>query len=188
MPLYPGLLVSCQKGHEASASSEIFFALTKKLEIDESAIYVRDTRISGLITVKLSEDLDYRDIIRSLMRLDEETPFFMHCLKIKPIQHVVDEGIDSVVDKIKQIDDKRDGSFRITVSKRHTPLSSMDIISPVADLYPDNTVDLENPDWEILVEIIADQIGISIIEPELIYSTQLAYEELNDEVENWFLS
>jgi len=186
MPLYPGLLISTAKNEERSASSEIHFILTNRLGIEESSFRIRDTRISGLITVGLDDDMDPSEIISRLIRLEDDQAYFMHCLKIRPIARVIDADVDTLVDAIREENIQRHGSFRISVNKRHSPISSMDIIKPVAALFS-NPVDLDSPSWEIWIEIVADRLGYAVIEPEMVFSTQLAYQDQDDDVPNWFL-
>lgn len=187
MPLYPGLLISTERNGEKSASSEIHFVLTNKLDINEHLFRVRWTRVSGLVTVKLDDSLNGHQLIRKMMDLEKEEPYFMHCLKIRPVDRVIPAEIEKVVTAIEAEKIDRQGSFRITVNKRHTPLSSMDLIEPIAELFGDYEVDLEQPDWEIWIEVVADQLGYAIIEPELVFSTDLAYVDDDENVTNWFL-
>lgn len=186
VPLYRGLLISTSRNEERSASSEIHFILTNRLEMDDSLFKVHETRISGLITVSMDSSVDTHQVIRDLKELEKEEAYFMHCLKIRPVDQVVAADIETVVQSIQVLDIKREGSFRISVNKRHTPLTSMDLIKAIAVLFS-NPVDLVDPQWEILIEIVADKLGYAIIEPDLLYSTQLAFHEENDDVPNWFL-
>jgi len=187
MPLYRGLLISTQRNSERSASSEIHFVLVNRLHIEEHLFKVRSTRISGLVTVWVDDSLDSHQLIRDMMALEKESAYFMHCLKIRPVDRVMAADVDTVVSSLQEAHIDREGSFRISVNKRHTPLSSRDLIVPIADLFPDNEVDLETPDWEIWIEIVADTLGYAIIEPELVFSTDLAYVEETENVPNWFL-
>jgi tRNA acetyltransferase TAN1 len=61
-------------------------------------------------------------------------------------------------------------SFRITVEKRHTQLRSSDIISAVARRIR-NHVNLDQPDWTILIEIIGGQTGVSVLRKDDIFSS-----------------
>jgi tRNA acetyltransferase TAN1 len=56
----------------------------------------------------------------------------------------------------------KDESFRVTLRKRHTDLDSKDVIIAVADVIP-RRVDLDNPDWTVLVEIVGDWTGVSVL-------------------------
>ena len=65
-------------------------------------------------------------------------------------------------------------------------MASNDIISIVAPIIP-NPVDLTNPNWIVQIEIIGDNVGISKIKPENIFSTKLAFDTKDEQQENWFL-
>lgn len=184
MPLFRGLLVSCPKNHEQSAGSEIFYSLTEKIGLTPEHVSVQETRISGLLTVKIDPSVDLNPVVEQLQELDQDEPFFLHCLKIRPVHKVV-TSIEELEEGIKSMT-LPSGSFRVQVNKRHSPIKSMDIITPVASLI-DQKVDLSNPDWEVLIEIVADKIGYAIITPDLMFSTQLAFHDPEQEVTNWFL-
>ena len=79
-----------------------------------------------------------------------------------------------------------DGTFKIEIHKRHTALTSLEIINAIAPLI-DNTVNLDNPDWLVLVEIVADRFGLSFIKPDLIFSAKIANEQPRQAKTNWFL-
>ena len=59
-------------------------------------------------------------------------------------------------------------TFRITVERRHTLMRPEDIIVTLASQI-DNKVDLKNPNWIVLVEIIGALTGISILKPDQIF-------------------
>ncbi len=182
--MYRGLLVSTSRNAERSASSEIHYVLTEHCGVEENLFSVHETRISGLVTVSINPSVDTHALIRKFQELESEDAFFMHCLKIRPIDHLA--TVDTLVESIKKLSIEREGSFRVSVTKRHNPVRSMDLIKAVATLFS-NPVSLESPDWEIIIEIVADKLGYSIIEPSLLFSTQLAFAQENDESPNWFL-
>ena len=62
---------------------------------------------------------------------------------------------------------KQNETYRITVEKRHSSLHTKDIISNIADSLS-NKVSLENSDWEIIVQILRNKTGISVIAPDTI--------------------
>lgn len=192
MPLYPGLLISTKRNFEASASSEIHYALTEKLGIERSAIHVKNTGISGLITVKIKGN-DILEVTSKLKELEKEkeTTFFMHCLKIKPIQFVFKYENDITIFGNQVTDhfitDEVSTTYKVEVEKRHSKLKSIDIIEQIAKVIP-NPVNLDNPEWILLIEIISDRIGMSRITPNMIFSTGQAFDQQKKEVENWFLN
>ncbi len=186
MPLFRGLLVSSKRNFERSASSEIYFALVEKLEIEKSMIKVKHTGVSGLTSIKIHTDLDLSQIVQGLIELEKDEPFFLHCLKIKPIQKTTTADIELIQKISSDLAENMEGKFRITITKRHSRLESQSLIGAIASEIT-NPVDLDNPEWVLLVEILADKVGISAIKPNLIFSTKKAYElEIKNE-ENWFL-
>jgi tRNA acetyltransferase TAN1 len=70
-------------------------------------------------------------------------------------------------------------TFRITVERRNTWLRSSEIIAKVAAIIG-NKVDLENPDWIVLVEIIGKLVGISVIRPDEVFSSVIEKRHDND--------
>jgi tRNA acetyltransferase TAN1 len=60
--------------------------------------------------------------------------------------------------------------FRITIEKRHSSIASRDIIEDIASRV-ERTVDLENPDWIILVEVMGNLSGVSVLRPPGIFSS-----------------
>ncbi|MEC8705110.1 MAG: THUMP domain-containing protein [Asgard group archaeon] len=188
MPLHRGLLVSTKRNYENSASSEIQYTLCEKLKIDESKVSVKNTRISGLITVKIDKNEDLIDIMRRIIALESDENYFMHCLKIRPVENIMKFNLENLDDHFKKNKISIDGSYKITVNKRHNPIRSMEIISMIAKHFKENKVDLNNPDFEIVFEIVADKVGYSIIEPKYVYSTILST-SINEQKEdyNWFL-
>ena len=186
MPLFPGLLVSSKRNFEKAAASEIYYVLTKELGYSNSDVTTKNSRISGLVTVKINPTLDLNEIMKKIIALEEEKPYFMHCLKIKPIQHKITADLDKLQEHIKEnLLNSFEGSFKVEVNKRHASLSSSDIITVIAEQFS-NPVSLDNPDNVFLIEIIADNLGISIIPPEFIFSTQ-AVKDQEEESDNWFL-
>ncbi len=191
MPIYSGLLISSKRNFEASASSEIQYTLVEKIGIPKNLIKIANTGISGLISIKI-QGRDPLEVVEELSKLEINDAYFLHCLKIKPIQFVIKIKEESKFDELKEIittkivDDDITGSYKIQIGKRHSKIQSKELISLVAPMIP-NPVDLTNPKWIIQIEIIADNLAISKIKPEHIFSSKLAFTEKIDSSENWFL-
>jgi tRNA(Ser,Leu) C12 N-acetylase TAN1 len=64
-----------------------------------------------------------------------------------------------------------DASYRITVEKRRTKFGSHELIDAVAEKF-NQKVDLENPDWVILIETAGKQTGVSVVRPASILNVQ----------------
>lgn len=191
MPIYSGLLISSKRNFEASASSEIQYTLVEKIGIAKNLIKIANTGISGLISVKLS-GRDPLEVVEELSKLEVTDAYFIHCLKIKPIQFVIKIKEESNFDDLKEIittkivDDDITSSYKIQIVKRHSKIQSNELISMIAPMIP-NPVDLTHPKWIIQIEIIADNLAISKIKPEHIFSSKLAFDDKVDSSENWFL-
>lgn len=191
MPLSRGLLIGCKRNFEQAAASEIHFTLTEKLDIPKSDVRLIKTRISGLVAVSIKKVHDLIQIMDGLMKLEASESYFLHCLKIRPIMEITkipENNFDSVRALLPQLIDNRDpaSSYKLEIYKRHSQLNTVDIIGEIAPHIPFK-VDLSNPDWILLVEIMTDQVGISTISPQYIFSTNLAKIK-EDKSENWFLN
>ena len=103
--------------------------------------------------------------------MNEEPWSIRYCLRVIPIQSVPDTDIEKIkqnAQKLKNIIQKND-SYRITVEKRNSNVSSKEIITEVANLFS-NKVSLDKPDWIILIEVLGKKTGISILKNDTIFS------------------
>jgi tRNA acetyltransferase TAN1 len=108
-------------------------------------------------------------------KIIEEPWLIRYCLRIIPIQRMTDTEIDKIkqnVIKLKNTIQKND-SYRITIEKRNTSISSSEIITEVAKIFP-NKVSLNQPDWVVLIEIIGNETGISILKNDELFSLDKA--------------
>jgi len=64
---------------------------------------------------------------------------------------------------------KKNETYRITVEKRQSSLHTKDIISEIANSLS-NKVSLENSDWDIIIQVLRNRTGVSIIPPNSILS------------------
>jgi len=161
------LVVSTFRGYENDACSEIWFLLG---EIGDNESLVEKTEVSGLIVAKTV--LNPFKVIEDLRRMMKEQPWeFRYTLRVIPIEVVVHTRLEDITEASLQLSSRilRNETFRVTVEKRHTKLSTKDIIKNVAENI-DRKVDLENPDKIVLVEVIGGLTGISLIKPKDILS------------------
>lgn len=161
------LLVTTTRGNEAEACSEMWYLLG---EIGDDAPNVDKTGISGLVTTKTS--FPPLQAVKKLRTILQDRPFeFRYCLRIIPIQEVVDTDIKNIENKVGNLADKieKDETFRVTVEKRHSSISRKDIIEAAAARI-DRKVDLTNPSWIVLIEVVGGSTGISVLKPSDIMS------------------
>jgi tRNA acetyltransferase TAN1 len=162
------LIISSSRFREEEAQDEIMELLEMFGDLDsESEI----TKIKGIIVAQTA--LDPFLVVDKLKELVAIEPWQVrYVLRVLPIETVVPTDIGSIKGAAKELASRigSDDTFRITVEKRHSPLASMDVINAIASEIG-SKVDLEDPDWVVLVEIIGVQTGISVIEPDHIFSS-----------------
>jgi tRNA acetyltransferase TAN1 len=161
------LLVSTSRFREEEAQDEILDLLDMLGDSDAEA---EITEIKGLLLAQTK--LDPFAVVHKLKELVASEPWQVrYILRVLPIEVVVTTEIDAIRQAAKGLAAKiGKGSFRITVEKRHSPLESIEVIKAVAGEI-ESKVDLENPDWIVLVEIIGAQTGVSVLRPDQIFSS-----------------
>lgn len=162
------LIVTTFRGQESVAVSELRDLLTY---LGDPSAEVEMTKISGLITASSSLDPFY--IVEKVREILASEPWrISSLLRFIPIEETVPTKIEDIVNTVERLAKKipEDSSFRITIEKRHTSLSSQEIIKATAEKIS-RRVDLENPDYIVLIEIIGGVTGISVIKPHHIVST-----------------
>jgi len=158
------LLVACPRERERAAMSEILYFIGDLLE--DTELKVSRTHISGLITCKTS--LDPFEVVQKLRDYALENPYqFRFAIRFTPIEQCVESNIESIKGATRNLLEKigEDESFRVTVRRRHTDLENMEVVIAVASEIK-RKVDLDNPDKIVLIEIVSDKTGISILNDE----------------------
>ena len=161
------LLVTTTRGNEDNACSEIWYLLK---EIGDEKAEVDKTGVSGLIAAKTS--LNPFEVIAKFRKILKERPYeFRYSLRIIPIEKVVKtrlEEIQKVSDELSRKIGENE-TFRVTVEKRFTEISTRDVIEAAASKI-ERKVNLEKPDKILLIEIVGGLTGISVIKPDDILS------------------
>jgi tRNA acetyltransferase TAN1 len=130
---------------------------------------VEITDINGIVVAYTN--LGPLRVIDSLRRLVKKEPWQVrYILRLIPIELMVHTNLEDLADAVKSLTPKMhpQDTFRITVERRHTILKPADIIARLASKI-DNKVQLKNPDWIVLVEIIGAFTGVSILRPDQIF-------------------
>ena len=104
-------------------------------------------------------------------KIVEEAWLFRYCLRIIPIQSIAETEIDKIKQDVIELKDRiqKNDSYRITIEKRNTSISSNEIIAEIAKIFP-NKVSLNQPDWIILIEILGNKTGISVLKDDELFS------------------
>lgn len=161
------LLISTSRGNERNACSEAWFLLG---EIGDREALVERTEISGLIAAKTV--LDRFSVFKDFRKMLEERPGeFRYILRVIPIELVTRSSLDEIRKAVAKISKKilEKETFRITVEKRHSELSTREIIREAASGI-ERKVDLENPDKIVLIEVLGGSTGVSIVSPNDVLS------------------
>ena len=161
------LIVSTSRFREEEAQDEILELLDLFGDPEAEA---EITEVKGLLLAQT--ELDPLVVIDRLKELVVSEPWQVrYVLRVLPIQVVVPTDLDMIRKAAKELASKIDkNSFRITVEKRHSPLESIEVINAIAGEI-ESKVDLENPGWIVLVEILGGQTGLSVIRPEQMFSS-----------------
>ncbi|HJN58373.1 MAG TPA: THUMP domain-containing protein [Nitrososphaerales archaeon] len=155
------------KGGENTAGSEVYTLLA---EFGDSKAKISRTEVSGILLVETV--LSHQEVIETLKKIIEDEPWRVRSmLRIFPIEQVIETNIEEIVGAIQPILEKigEDETFRVTVEKRQSDLSRKEIIDTIASKIT-RKVDLENPNWVVLVEVIGNKTGVSVINPSHIIS------------------
>ena len=161
------LIITCARNLESETKNEI-----KKIfdELGDQEPEILNVGMRGILMVDtIIEPSKIIDWVRN--KIVEEPWLIRYCLRIIPIQSITETNIDKIkqnVIKLKDLIQKND-SYRITIEKRNTSISTNEIITEVAKIFP-NKVSLNKPDLIVLIEILGDKTGISILKDSELFS------------------
>jgi tRNA acetyltransferase TAN1 len=156
------LLVACPRDRERAATSELIYFIGDLLEDPE--LKVSRTPISGLLACKTS--LDPFEVIQRLREFADENPYqFRFAIRFTPLEECVDSELKEIVEATERLLPKisENESFRVTVRRRHTELENIEVVKAVASVIP-RKVNLDDPDKTVLVEIVGDWTGLSVLD------------------------
>ncbi len=161
------LIISCPRFHEKDAIAEISYLL---LNIGDENAKGEHTNFPGLITALTNQDP--LEGIKKLRNIIKNDPFLLRfVLKIVPIEIIT----ESTMDKITQITARfvnrisETETFRITVKSRFSPLNTQELIQQVGG-YINRKVNLTTPDRIVMIQILGNITGLSLLRSEDILS------------------
>ena len=154
------ILATTERISESRAGSELWMLL--RAAGDEFPVVER-MGIWGIIVAKTS--LDPAEAVAKMREEFIKKPDGIQALfRVIPIQRLVPTNLEEIVKATTELGAVMPAnvSYRITVEKRRTRLGSHEIIDAIADKFP-HKVNLDDPDWVILVETAGKQTGISVV-------------------------
>lgn len=164
------LLITTFRHREFDALDELNVLLSR---FGVEAPMIEIQKVSGILLA--FANLNTFDLMVKFKKLLAEEPWqFRYILRVIPIEKSLStdlENIEIEVEKLTMRKINSNESFRISVEKRHTSMRSKEIISSIADKLSRFKVSLENPDWIILIEIIGNKTGISVLRERDIFNS-----------------
>ncbi|MDA0756225.1 MAG: THUMP domain-containing protein [Crenarchaeota archaeon] len=163
------LIITCQRNLEEVTILEIQNMLER---FGDTEPIIEKTIFSGIIEVETK--LDIMKVLENFKEIIEDEPWLIkYCSRVIPIQVECESKLDEIRDNVNSLSSiiKKNDTYRITIEKRQSSLHTSEIISSVADSLS-NKVSLENSDWEIVIQVLRNKTGISIIPPNTILSVE----------------
>ena len=163
------MLATTDKITMSGASSQLWMNLRA---VGDPEPKVNKTHVKGIIQGATTLDpVEAIVLMREHMRSEMER--YDKLYRVMPILSWVNTNLDDIVTEVEAQKDRigENEKFRVTLEKRKTELRSREIIEAVAEVI-DNPVDLENPDWVVLVEIMGEHTGVSIVREETLFNVQ----------------
>ena len=161
------LIITCARSLESETKNEISKILD---ELGDQEPEILNVGMRGILMVNtIIEPSKIIDWVKN--KIIEEPWLIRYCLRIIPIQRITDTEIDKIKQTVIELKDiiQKNDSYRITIEKRNTSISSSEIITEVAEIFP-NKVSLNQPDWIVLIEILGNETGISILKDDELFS------------------
>lgn len=169
------LIITCARHLEPETTDELSAVLA---QFGDENPEISRTSMSGVLTAKTK--LVPFEVIKNIREKIVDEPWSIrYCLRIIPIEQVVDTNLEEISTQVfslmKKVNEKE--SYRITIEKRNSDISSAEIISKIADNIT-NKVSLEKPDWIALIEILGNKTGVSVLKSDDIFSLEISKREL----------
>jgi len=161
------LIITCARSLESETKNEISKILD---ELGDQEPEILNVGMRGILMVNtIIEPSKIIDYVKN--KMIEEPWLIRYCLRIIPIQSITETNIDKIKQNVIKLKDsiQKNDSYRITVEKRNTSISTNEIITEVAKIFP-NKVSLNKPDLIVLIEILGDKTGISILKDSELFS------------------
>jgi len=163
------LIITCARHLEPETRDELNDILE---DFGDSDAQISITSMSGILTAETK--LDPIEIVRKIKEMVLDEPWSIrYCLRIIPIQKIIESKIEEIEEAISSMSQEiLDGeTYRISIEKRNSDLSSKEIITKIADKIK-NKVSLEFADKIILIEVLGNKTGISILKKSDILSIE----------------
>lgn len=139
-------------------------------ELGDPEARVEISKIQGVLTA--STKLDPFEVVERTREIAQREPWKVSGLmRLIPVERAVETKVEAIVGAVEELKDKipPDATYKVVVEKRHTQLSSRELIEAVASRV-ERKVDLENPSWVVLIEVLGGLTGVSVLRPSQVLS------------------
>jgi tRNA acetyltransferase TAN1 len=163
------LIITCPRHFEPETEGELIDILE---ELGDSDAKITITSMSGILTAETK--LDPIETVRKIKEMLLDEPWSVrYCKRIIPIQKVIESKIEEIEKSVEELSNQilDEETYRISIEKRNSELSSKEIITKIANKIK-NKVSLEFPDKVLLIEILGNKTGVSILKKSDILSTE----------------
>ena len=163
------MIITCARHLEPETEEELCDILE---EFGDSDVKVTITEMSGILTAETK--LDPVEVVRKIKEMVLDEPWSVrYCLRIIPIQKVIETKIEEIEKTVSEMSEEIiDGeTYRISIEKRNSNLSSQEMIKKIANKIK-NKVSLEFPDKVVLIEILGNKTGVSILKKSDVLSIE----------------
>lgn len=162
------LLVTTSRYREDDAFDEILQLLDVFGDNDPS---IEVSSVSGIILVDTR--LDPFQFVENCKEMVRNEPWkFRYVLRVIPLEMNCKAELTEIHNIVNQLCRKIEArdTYKVLIEKRHSRLHSSEIISTVTSKLK-MKVNLDNPNWIILIQIIKMVAGVSILRPSQIFSS-----------------
>ena len=163
------MIITCARHLEPETEEELCGILE---EFGDSDVKVTITEMSGILTAETK--LDPIEVVRKIKEMVLDEPWSVrYCLRIIPIQKVIETKIEEIEKTVSEMSEEiiEGETYRISIEKRNSNLSSQEIIKKVATKIK-NKVSLEFPNKVVLIEILGNKTGVSILKKSDVLSIE----------------
>ena len=172
------LIATTYRYREFDAIDEMLDLLN---DIGDSDAFFEITNISGLITGNtLLDPFQVIEKFKGIVRSEDWR--FRYVLRVIPIESVTDSNPSNITKAATELSKRKissSDSFKLLVEKRHNSfLRSSDLISTIAKEI-DNPVDLDAPSWIVLIEILGNVTGITVLQHDQIFNSTFEKRDIN---------
>jgi len=163
------IIITCARHLEPETEEELCDILE---EFGDSDVKVTITEMSGILTAETK--LDPVEVVRKIKEMVLDEPWSVrYCLRVIPIQKVIETKIEEIEKTVSEMSEEiMDGeTYKISIEKRNSNLSSQEMIKKIANKIK-NKVSLEFPDKVVLIEILGNKTGVSILKKSDVLSIE----------------